>query len=121
MENKMDRSFVYQIPVECWLDDNSNAVYVDADGNTVRFPVVLANMVDPYLVDKETHEIIISLRVDWWYTPGSYLDPPEGGEERNVIDITIESCRFGVATSSRLEELFEYIIEEYEFPQECYD
>lgn len=115
-------SFKCEIPVECWVD-KGRLVYVDVDGNTVRFPSKLTGDLSQYICGKgdKATELMLHLFVSWYYDPGTYYDPPEGDEERLVQTITCDGEELDRDLAEELVELFEDIIEEYGIDCECYE
>lgn len=127
----MRGSFTYEIPVEVWFDDNWHVVYTNEDNLVVRLPIRLAGIVARHLSSikgTSSKELTIHLSVDWYYDPGCIHMvngdpgyPPEGDEERLVQTLTIDGDEIDRDVATEIVELFEYIIEEYEFPKECYN
>ena len=115
-------SFQCEIPVECWIE-KGRLVYVDVDGNTVRFPSNLIGDLSQYICGKgdKATELMLHVVVSWYYDPGTYYDPPEGDEERLVQAITCGGEELNKDLAEELVELFEYIIEDYEPDGECYE
>ena len=119
-------SFTYKIPLEMWWD-KGQICYMPYDDNEYRLPPKWRSYLYPgahkYLQSEDKYfELFFEVNIEWWSYGGSYYDPPDEGEDRDLLSVWVGDMQIkDRRTLDDFFDLFEDYIEDYEFPNEVYE